>query len=366
MWNQAAIYRRRRRTFAVSVVLVLLLAIIVIASPGGGRSPKRVAKEGITLPMSAAPLSYTPAAALLAPIRASAATTIPGRTAFTLIGGLDSNDNATAGVATVTSAKTQVVGTLAASLFAAAAASVGSDEYIFGGAEGTAKVPTAEPYIYSYAVNGSGAVDQAGEFNTGIYGLGAAVVGHTVYLVGGDSGSVTLNSILAWTPTAGTAPPPKRVGHLPIALRYAAVAAVDGQIVIAGGLNAVGTASNAIFVFDPANRKVRELRAKLPTGLYAACGATLGNYAYILGGAELKGTGVTASVVALDSIYSVNPVTGQLANAGSLQYPLAEASATVVGQTIYIAGGLSNGSAVAYLGMLTAPSTTKTKPKSNH
>ena len=316
--------------------------------------------------MSAARLSYTPDAALLAPIRASVAAPIPGRTAFTLIGGLDSNDNATAGVATVTSAKTQVVGTLQASLFAAAAATVGSDEYIFGGAEGTATLPTAEPYIYSYAVNGSGAVDQAGEFNTGIYGLAAAVVAHTVYLVGGDSGSATLNSILAWTPTSGTASPPKRVGRLPVALRYAAVAAVGGQIVIAGGLNSSGAASNAIFVFDTATRKVRELRAKLPAGLYAACGATLGKYAYILGGAKLTGTAPNASVVPLDSIYSVDPVTGQLANAGNLQYPLAEASATVVGQAIYIAGGLSNGNAVAYLGTLTAPSTTKTSTKSKH
>jgi hypothetical protein len=361
MWNQAAVYRRRRRTFAVSVVLVLLL-IIIIASIGGGRPAKRVITGVITLPASAAPLSYRPAAALLAPILASAAAAIPHKTAFTLLGGLDSSNDATSGVATV-EGQTKVVGELPVSLFAAAAVTVGDTEYLFGGAEGTAKAPTPESSIYSYAVTGTGAVAQAGKLPTADYGLGAAVIGHTVYLAGGDSGSATLDGILSWTPGGAS---PVTVGHLPVALRYAAVAAVGQQLVIAGGMLASGKASNAIFVFDAATHKLRELKAKLPVGLFSASGATLGNLAYVLGGASVGGVATAPTAVPVSTIYSVDPVTGVLATAGSLQYPLAEASATVVGQTIYIAGGLSGGNAVSYVGTLTAPPpATKTKPKTH-
>jgi hypothetical protein len=356
MWNQAAIYRRRRRTLVGSVGIVVLL-IVIVASAGGGGPAKRVVTGVIPLPMSVAPLTYSPADALLAPIRASAAAPIPGKTAFTLFGGLDSTSDATASVATIDTTSTTVVGTLPASLFASAAATVGHTEYLFGGAEGTASDPTPEPYMYSYDVLGSGAVDQVGELPTGNYGLSAAVIGNTVYLVGGDSGSTTLRTILAWSPHGGA---PAQVATLPVALRYAAVAAVGEQIVIAGGLTATGTPSTAIYVFDPARHRLRALRAKLPVGLYAAFGATLGDLAYVVGGAELTGTAPDTAVVPLRTIYSVNPSTGQLARAGSLQYPLAEASATVIGQTIYLAGGLSDGNAVAYVGTLTAPQATKT------
>jgi hypothetical protein len=360
MWNQAAIYRRRRRTFAVSVVLVLLLLVIVITAPGGGGPLKRVVKGVKTLPMSDAPLTYHPAAALLAPIRASAATRIPGKTAFTLLGGLDSSDNATAGVGTVTSSSTTVVGYLPASLFAAAAVTVGGDEYLFGGAEGTATDPVPQPYIYSYAVNGTQAVAEVAELPTGNYGLGAALVGGTVYLIGGDTGSATLDTILSWKPHGSA---PQSVATLPVALRYSAVATVGEDIVIAGGLTTAGTASDAVYVFDTVTDKVRELSAKLPVGLYAAAGAALGNLAYVLGGAEIT----AGSRTPLATIYSVNPATGQLARAGNLQYPVAEESATVVGQAIAIAGGLSDGNAVSYDGTLTAhQAATTTTTKSKH
>ena len=362
MWNQAAIYRRRRRTFAVSVVLALLLLIIIIASAGGGAPAKRIVTGVITLPVSAAPLTYRPAAALLAPILASAAAPIPGQPAFTLLGGLDGSNDATSGVATVDSSQTKVVGELPASLFAAAAVTVGHTEYLFGGAEGTAKDPIPEPYIYSYAVTSTGTVAQDGKLPTANYGLAAAVIGHTVYLVGGDSGSAALDGILTWTPGAAS---PVSVGLLPVALRYAAVAAVGQQLVIAGGMLASGSASDAIFIFDAATHKLRELKAKLPAGLFSASAVTLGSLAYVLGGAKVTGVGSAATVVPVSTIYSVDPATGKLATAGSLQYALAEASATVVRQTIYIAGGLSGGNAVSYVGTLTAPpATTKTKTKS--
>ncbi len=363
MWNQAAIYRRRRRTFAVSVVLVLLLILIIATTGGGGIPSKRATTGQATLPTSPAPLEYTPSAALLAPILASAAARIPGNPALTLLGGLDANNSASAGVAFVDSTTIKLVGTLPASLFAAAAVTIGEDEYLFGGAEGTASAPVPQPYIYSYAVKGSGAITQDGELHSPNYGLSAAVIGQTVYLVGGDDGTHTLADIYAWSPGHGA---PTLAAQLPVGLRYAAVSAVGERLVIAGGLTASGPASKAIYVFDSATHKIKALRTKLPRAIYAAAGETLGKLAYVIGGATVGGTATNATALPVGTIYSVDPATGKVANAGTLQYPLAEAAATVIGDTIYLAGGLSGSAAVSYVGKLTVKQALTTSKSKTH
>lgn len=364
MWNQAAIYRRRRRTFAVSVVLGLLLIIIIATAGGGGTPTKRTQTGTEKLPMSPAPLTYHASAGLLAPILASAATRIPGEPALTLLGGLDSSNNATAGVAFVDSTQTKLVGTLSPSLFAAAAVTIGEDEYIFGGADGTATVPVPQQYIYSYAVKGSGTIGEVGKLRSPNYGLSAATVGHTVYLVGGDDGSATLSDIDAWTPGEAT---PTLVKHLPVALRYPAVAAVGADLVIAGGLTGPGPASKAIYEFDTATHTLKKLRAELPDAIYAAAGESLGGLAYVLGGAKVGGTATQPAAIPVNTIYSIDPNTGRLATAGTLQYPIAEAAATVVGKTIFIAGGLTTGAlAVAYVGELSTTTTAKSTNSKGH
>lgn len=355
MWNQAAVYRRRRRNLAASALLLIVLIIVVIATSGGGGAktpPKQHASTGSTsLPQSSAPLTYTRVASLAAAARASAAAPIPGSTtSFSLLGGLASSDVGTSGIGTITAHSTQIVGTLPVSLFAAAAVTIAGHEYLFGGASGSATNPVPELGILSYDPSASGPVTEIAHLPSNSYGCAAAVVGSTAYIVGGDNGRAPLNTIVSWSP-GGTA---TVVRTLPVALRYPAVAAVDRRIVIAGGLLANNTASNAVYVYDPATKALTTLKTHLPTGIYAAAGASLGKLAYVIGGATPGGTAINLVPAPVDTIYSIDPITRRVANAGTLSDGTrAEAAAVRVGNAIFVAGGLSGNQTTNAVGMLT-------------
>jgi hypothetical protein len=360
MWNQAEIYRRRRRTFAAGVGLVLLLIIIIVATGGG--SPVKHLAANKTLPTSPAPLTYGGSAGLTEALRASFAAPIPGQNGFTLFGGLDVDKNATAVVETVSPTQAKPVGSLPVTLYGAAAVTLKNNEYIFGGSTGSLSSSTGERGILSYnPTSSSSAITEIAKLPTNNTGASAAVIGSTAYIVGGYDGSNTLNTIDAWTVGETTA---KVVAaQLPVPLSYTAVAAVDGKLVIAGGLLADGVASKAVYIFDPASDKIRKLAAQLPSALFAASGATLGNFAYIIGGAVPNKTPTPST---LSTIYSVNPASGQLARAGTMDISRGEAASAVVdGKTIYLAGGLSDGATTDNVGTLTLNATAATTKK-NH
>jgi hypothetical protein len=353
MWNQAGVYRRRRRTFTVSVGLIVLL--IIIASNSGGGSPahpRTPSAPKTTVPTSAVPLTYTPATSLLAPIRVSAGAPNPAGSAILLLGGLDSAGSSTGGIATVSTTGTTITGALPTSLDSAAAVTVGGSVFVFGGEDdGT---PTSK--IYDYEVSGDGDVNPANEqLPSDNDGLSAAVIGHTIYIVGGDSGTSTLDTILAWKPGSV----PSVVGHLPMGLRYTAVAAVGGKLIVAGGLAAGGVPTKQVFMFDPAKKKVRHL-TDLPVPLYAASAVALGKLVYVIGGRPGE------KMIPVTTIYSIDPSspTAKVGAAGLLPGPLAEESAATVGNAIFVAGGWNGTEPVATVGTLTATvSTHKAKSK---
>ena len=70
----------------------------------------------------------------------------------------------------------------------------------------------------------------------------AAAIGGTAYIVGGYTGTRWLDTIVAWRPGAARA----RRRAPAAAVRYAAVTAVGGRLVIAGGSLRAGTASDAV------------------------------------------------------------------------------------------------------------------------
>ena len=78
--------------------------------------------------------------------------------------------------------------------------------------------------------------------------VGAAAIAGTAYVVGGYTGTRWLNTIVAWRPGQRR----RVVAHLPQTLRYAAVTAVGGKLVIAGGSLENGTASDAVLASIPA------------------------------------------------------------------------------------------------------------------
>jgi hypothetical protein len=58
------------------------------------------------------------------------------------------------------------------------------------------------------------------------------------------------------------------------------------------------------------------------------------------------------------TIYSIDPDTAQVGNAGALNGPRSEAAAVTIGDTIYLAGGWSGSAPLAFVGTLTPASST--------
>jgi DNA-binding beta-propeller fold protein YncE len=156
----------------------------------------------------------------------------------------------------------------------------------------------------------------------------AAAVGSTAYVVGGYTGSRWLDTIVAWRP-GSTA---RVVAHLPTAIRYAAVAATGGALVVAGGSLPDGTASDAVYSFTPSNGRVKRI-ARLPHPLTHAAAASLGGAVYLLGGRGAS-TGTQT-----DAVLRIDPVTGSVRAVLRLPAPLSDLAAVRVGSRILIAGG---------------------------
>jgi N-acetylneuraminic acid mutarotase len=118
-----------------------------------------------------------------------------------------------------------------------------------------------------------------------------------------------------------------------VALRYAAVAAVGSEIVIAGGTVGV-QASRAVYAFDPARRTVRKI-ANLPRALTHSSAAALGGIVYLLGGRGANQGSQTRRIVAID------PRSASVREAGVLPRALSDAGAAAVagGTRIVLAGG---------------------------
>ena len=147
--------------------------------------------------------------------------------------------------------------------------------------------------------------------------------------MGGYDGTNWINTILAWRPGS----PVRVAGQLPVGLRYAAATAVDGQILIIGGSTPT-SASDAIYRFDPSTGQVRQI-GRLPQPITHASAATLGSFAYLIGGRGDTLGSQTATV------WSIDPRTGAVAVAGRLPEPLSDTASIADQRSVIVAGGLA-------------------------
>jgi N-acetylneuraminic acid mutarotase len=138
---------------------------------------------------------------------------------------------------------------------------------------------------------------------------------------------VPLRSIVALGPAGGA----RVVAELPRPLRYAAVAAVGGQVLIAGGTS--GTAARReVYRFDPRTRTVRRI-GRLPQVVTHAAGAALGGRFYVLGGRGDDLTSQRATILAVD------PASGRVTRAGRLPEALSDLSAGSFEDHVTVVGG---------------------------
>jgi YVTN family beta-propeller protein len=131
------------------------------------------------------------------------------------------------------------------------------------------------------------------------------------------------------------------VAHLPSPLRYAAVTAVGGRLVIAGGSRPDGSATDAVLAYTPGGKVV--VLGRMAAPLTHAAAATLGATAYVLGGRGATTGTPTAAIVAVDVAHR------SLHLAGRLPEPLSDLAAVGLGDRILVAGGRGRRGTVAAL-----------------
>ena len=309
-----------RRLAAVAVGT--LLSVVVAAGCGAAGDP------GPTSPAAAVhkvrtPLPVTlvarPGAGLPSPVQDAAAA--PWRGGALLVGGLTAADVSTSAVELARPAGVSGAGTLPQALHDSAAVRIGRSVFLFGGGDGVAqhaeiqRVAPGRPVTVAQLPAPSS--DQSGTELAG-----------SAYVVGGFTGARWLDTIVAWKPGG----PARVVAHLPTPLRYAAVGAADGRVVIAGGSTPAGTASSAVLVFDPKTGEVARL-GTLPAPTTHAAAAALNGRVYVIGG---RGTNLGT---ATDRIVSVDPRSRRVSPAGRLPAALSDLSAAPVGRGILVAGG---------------------------
>ena len=240
-----------------------------------------------------------------------------------VLGGLNAADTSTADVRTVAGRRVRTIGRLPGAFHDGAAVGIGASVYEFGGGDGVRQLDQI------LKVNpGTGTAARIGSLPAPSSDHSAALLRGTAYIVGGYTGTKWLNTIVAWRPGA----PARVVGRLPTPLRYAAVAAAAGRIVVAGGSLPAGTASRAIYVFDPGSGAVRRLGA-LPAATTHAAAAAVGDTVLVIGGRTAQPNTPQSRIVA------VNLRNGRARLAGRLQVPLSDAAAATLGNRVMVVGG---------------------------
>ena len=256
-----------------------------------------------------------------------------------LLGGLTAADTSRADVRIVSATTDRGVGRLPAAVHDAAAVRLGREVYLFGG--GTNEGTQSDSIV---RVDASGSESVVGRLPAPSSDQAAADVGGTAYVVGGYTGAHWLNTIVAWRPRS----PARVVARLPTAVRYAAVGAVGGHVLIAGGSLPDGTASRAILDYSPSTGRVARI-ARLPAATTHAAAAGIGGLLYVIGGRGATLGSATARIVAVD------PGTHRVRRAGSLAAPRSDLAAAAVDNTrILLAGGRGRDGTLAGLSELVA------------
>ena len=122
----------------------------------------------------------------------------------------------------------------------------------------------------------------------------------------------------------------QRRRRLPLGLRYAAVAADGGRLVVGGGVTE-GGATNQVLVFDPANGTVAPL-GRMDEVVGHAAAFTLRGTAYLAGGQDDAGA-------ALRTVYAVDPAQGTIKRVAPLPLPLSDPGVAQAGDEAWLVGG---------------------------
>ena len=151
----------------------------------------------------------------------------------------------------------------------------------------------------------------------------------TTYLLGGYDGANIVPDVLSTTDGVTF----KKVGSLPVPVRYPAVAVVGNAIYLFGGVSnsKTGVDTNTVQRLDATSGAIDTV-ATLPKSLSHASAIVLGGQVFLLGG-YVDNTKLS------DQILRFDPATGATTSVGALPAPVSDAAAVVIGKQGYLVGG---------------------------
>jgi hypothetical protein len=309
---------------------------------------------------------------------------LPGSTGqLVIMGGATSGDLLADGIFALNTANGSLtqLGDLTSDLDDAAGADVDGKPTAFGGA-----TPAVGDTIQAYTPTPATPTKVTPAIVTGMLpeprsAAGSAEVGSTVYLVGGFDGSSADPTVIESTngQTFTT------VATLPVAVRSAAVAVVGTKLFVFGGVALSGPEQgkpiDTIQAVNLATRKA-SVAGRLPAPIAGAAAGVVGNVVVIAGGdnqpaattktatttttADNSGnTGDTGTGAAIatdngttgssNTIWTFTPKGAKVSVAGQLPVAVSYGGATVVGTTMWIVGGDTDGTPVSSVQSVTVP-----------
>lgn len=210
------------------------------------------------------------------------------------------------------------VGRLRYPVHDAAGVTLGGSMLVLGGG-----VTTQDAWVQRVVVGGRGALQ--GRLPAPRADLGAVLVGSEAIVVGGGAGGRADARVLATSDGVHF----RLVARLPVAVRYAAVAAVAGTVFVIGGAASTGDVGT-IQTIDVAAGTAR-IVGRLPMTLSHATALTIGGSIVVAGGRHAGR--------ALDAVLTIDPTTFAVRAVARLPQPMSDAAGAVVGGVGYLIGG---------------------------
>jgi Galactose oxidase, central domain len=265
----------------------------------------------------AGPLHVTGSLTLPAARSGIAASVLGGR--IIISGGLDDSGVSTDTVFAVDSGgRATTLATLPLAVHDAASTVLAGRLLLFGGgpSEGSNRIVAVHP----------GAPQLIGTLPQALSDLTATTIGSTAYVAGGFNGTDTNSDIYAVSPVGKVTTP----STIPQGVRYPAVGALGGRLIIAGGETSSGSPTADVWSFDPASGHVAQLPS-LPEPTDHTSGIALDGTFYVLGG--LRNGAFT------DAIVSWRPGQARWHSAGRLPGDVADGAAVPFAGGIALVGG---------------------------
>ncbi len=298
----------------------------------------------------------------------------PAPNQLVILGGLLPSGSSASGVYTLGTANGRLtwVANLSAPSHDASGVALAGTDILFGGGNASGSVATVQslpaaayPATNPTATRPGLTARVTGQLPQLRSDSSALVMGSTAYVIGGYNGTTGDRSVLA-IDLASTSPSTsgmsfRTVATLPVAVRYAGVAALGGKILVFGGLGVSGPDAGkpiaSIQEVDPATGKA-SIVGTLPEPLYGAAAANLGGVVYLAGGMTGASGATGSGLHPVATIWAYDPSTRQVLRAGQLRVPVAHAGAAVIGNRMWLIGGKSTGGTPVAAAQMVEPNRT--------